>query len=92
MNYYDFVLKMYCKFKKLPIMVFGNFSNTSENKIDIYLFVQKPYLRTNYIESFLKEDIDLKNHYKKLKIYLIQQIHKMLPIKITSIICSTILV
>ena len=48
----------------MPINVFGNFSNNSDNKIDTSLFVQKPYLRTNYIESNVEEDIDLKNQYK----------------------------
>ena len=46
----------------MPINVFGNSSNNSEQKIDTSLFVQKPYLRTNYIESNIEEDIDLKNH------------------------------
>ena len=34
----------------MPINVFGNSSNNSDNKIDTSLFVQKPYLRHNYIE------------------------------------------
>ena len=48
----------------MPINVFGNSSNNSGNKIDSSLFVQKPYLRINYIESNIEEDIDLKNQYK----------------------------
>ena len=48
----------------MPINVFGNSSNNSENKIDTSLFVQKPYLRTNYIESNIEEDIDLKNQFR----------------------------
>ena len=48
----------------MPINVFGNSSNNSDNKIDTSLFVQKPYLRTNYIEADIQEDIDLKNQYK----------------------------
>ena len=48
----------------MPINVFGNSSNISEQKIDTSLFVQKPYLRTNYIESNIEEDIDLKNQYR----------------------------
>ena len=47
----------------MPIIVFGNSSNNSDNKIDTSMFVQKPYLRTNYIESNI-EDIDLKNQYR----------------------------
>ena len=49
----------------MPINVFGN-SNSNDNgsKIDTSLFVQKPYLRTNYIESNIEEDIDLKNQYR----------------------------
>ena len=45
----------------MPINVFGNSSNNSEQKIDTSLFIQKPYLRANYIESNIEEDIDLKN-------------------------------
>ena len=48
----------------MPINVFGNSSNNSVNKIDTSLFVQKPYLRSNYIEANVEEDIDLKNQYK----------------------------
>ena len=48
----------------IPVNVFGNSSNNSDNKIDTSLFVQKPYLRTNYIESNIEEDIDLKNQYR----------------------------
>ena len=48
----------------MPIKVFGNSSNSSDKKIDTSLFVQKPYLRTNYIESNIEEDIDLKNQFR----------------------------
>ena len=49
----------------MPINVFGNsVGNNSGNKIDTILFVKKPYLRTNYIESNIEEDIDLKNQYR----------------------------
>ena len=48
----------------MPINVFGNSSNNSDNKIDTSLFVQKPYLRSNYIESNVEENIDMKNQYK----------------------------
>ena len=48
----------------MPINVFGNSSNNSDNKIDTSLFVQKPYLRTNYIESNTEENIDFKNQYR----------------------------
>ena len=48
----------------MPINVFGNSSNNSDNKINTSLFVQKPFLRTNYIESNIEEDIDLKNQYR----------------------------
>ena len=49
----------------MPINVFGNSNtNNSEHKIDTNLFVQKPYLRTNYLESNIEEDIDLKNQYR----------------------------
>ena len=45
----------------MPINVFGNSSSNSDNKIDTSLFVQKPYLRSNYMEADIDEDIDLKN-------------------------------
>ena len=50
----------------MPFNVFGNSSSSHDNgtKIDPSLFVQKPYLRTNYIEANIEEDVDLKNHYK----------------------------
>ena len=49
----------------MPINVFGNSTSTYDNnKIDTSLFVQKLYLRTNYIESNIEEDIDLKNQYR----------------------------
>ena len=49
----------------MPMNVFGNSSNNNnDNKIDTSLFVQKPYLRTNYIESNIEEDINLKNQYR----------------------------
>ena len=48
----------------MPIIVFGNSSNNSNNKIDTSLFVQKRYLRHNYIEANIEEDIDLKNQYR----------------------------
>ena len=50
----------------MPINVFGNNTSSHDNakKIDSNLFVQKPYLRSNYIESNIEEDIDLKNQYR----------------------------
>ena len=47
------------------INVFGISSrNSNGDKIDTSLFVQKPYLRTNYIKSNIEEDIDLKNQFR----------------------------
>ena len=48
----------------MPNNVFGNTSNNSEQKTDTSLFVQKPYLKTNYIEANIEEDIDLKNQFR----------------------------
>ena len=45
----------------MPINVFANSSNKPDNKIDTSLFVKNPHLRSNYIESNIEEDIDLKN-------------------------------
>ena len=48
----------------MPINVFGNSSNKSDNKIDTSLFVQKPYLRHNYVEANIEEGIDSKNQFR----------------------------
>ena len=48
----------------MPINVFGNSNSNDSSKIDTRLFVQKPYLRHNYIEANIEEDIDLKNQYR----------------------------
>ena len=48
----------------MPANVFGNSSNNSDNKIDTSLFVRKSYLRINYIEAKIEEDIDLKSHFR----------------------------
>ena len=53
----------------MPINVFGrSISNNSQNKIDTTLFVKKPYLRSNYIEANIEEDIDLKNQYSVINL------------------------
>ena len=45
--------------------VFGNSShNNNGKKIETILFVQNPYLTTNYLESTSEEELDLKNQYK----------------------------
>ena len=48
----------------MPINVFGNSFSThhNSNKFDTSIFVQKPYLRTIYIESKIEEYIDLKKY------------------------------
>ena len=49
--------------------VFGNSSsNNIDNKSDTSLVVQKPYLRTNHIESNVEEDIHLKNQFRIKKL------------------------
>ena len=50
----------------MPIDVFGNSSSSYDNgnKIDTLLFVQKLYLRCNFIEANIEKDIDLKNQYR----------------------------
>ena len=48
----------------MPINIFGKSSHDNNNKIDTSLIVQKPYLRTKYIEGKFEEDIALENHYK----------------------------
>ena len=48
----------------MSINVLGNSNHNNNNKIDTRLFVQKPYLRTYFIESNTEEDIDLKNQFR----------------------------
>ena len=48
----------------MMVNVIGNSSNNSDNKIDTSLFVQRYYLRANYIEADIEEDIDLKNQFR----------------------------
>ena len=48
----------------MPMNVFGKSSYSHDSKNDTSLFVQKAYLRTNYIEANLEEDIDLKCQYR----------------------------
>ena len=49
----------------MPINVFRNSnSKNNGNTIDTSLFVQRFYLRTNFIESHTEEDIDLKKQYR----------------------------
>ena len=65
MNYFDAILKMYFIYLKMSTNVFGSSnSNDNGNRIDTSLFVHKPYLRTNYIESNIEENICLKNQYR----------------------------
>ena len=52
----------------MPVNVFGNSLNNSEQKIDTSLFVQKPFLRTNYVEAKIEENIDMKNQYRIKKL------------------------
>ena len=60
-------------YKKCQKKVFGNSSSShyNDNENDTSLFLQKPYLRTNYIKSIIGEDIDLKI-ITELLFYLIQ--------------------
>ena len=48
----------------MAINAFGNSSNNSEQKIDTSLIVQRPYLRANYIEANIEEDVDLKKQFR----------------------------
>ena len=60
------VLYNFIKLKVLINVFRNSYSNSKYNGIKIYtiLFIQKPYLRTNYIQSNIEEDIDLKNQYR----------------------------
>ena len=75
----------------MPINVFGNSSNNSDNKLDTSLFVLKLYLGTNYIEANIEEDIDLKINLE-LKIYPILSAYEKQLRKTMLIIYSTVLI
>ena len=73
----------------MPINVFGNSnSKNSDNKIDTSLFVQKPYLRSIYIEANIEEDIDLKNQFRIYLILLVieKQLQKIMLINYSTIL------
>ena len=50
----------------MPINVIGDSSSSKNNgnEIDISLFIQKLYLRSNYIEANIEEDFNMKNQFK----------------------------
>ena len=60
MSMYEYIFTIL----NMPINVFGNSSNNSDNKKDTSLFVQKTYLRSNYVEVNIEQDIDIKNQYR----------------------------
>ena len=57
---------MYFGSLKMPTNVIHNSFSSDDigNKIDTSLFVQKPFLRNNYIESNIEGDIDMKKQVK----------------------------
>ena len=49
----------------MPINVFGNSSSSNDNnKIDLSQYARKSYLKSNYIETDIDHDINLKNQYR----------------------------
>ena len=65
MKYYDSFLKVFFDWLNMPTNVFANSnSNISDNKVDTTLFVQKPYLRSTYIEANIEEDINFKSQFR----------------------------
>ena len=61
MNYYDTILKIYFDLIKWMYLEV-HLHHQSDNQIDTSNFVKKSYLKTNYIEANIEEDIDMKNH------------------------------
>ena len=60
MDFYDASLKTYFGWLKVK-NVFSSTTTITHDKIDTSSFAQKPYLRTDYIESSIEGDIDMKN-------------------------------
>ena len=52
----------------LKLLHNGFSANDNGNKIDTSLFVQKKFLRTNYIESNIEENIHFRNQIRIKKI------------------------
>ena len=49
----------------MPINVFGNSTSSNDNnKIDLSQYARKSYIRSNYIETDIDHDINLKNQYR----------------------------
>ena len=63
MNYYDAILKRYLGYRNMPMNVLAksSYSQNNGNKTEASLFVQKPYLKTNYNEANIEEHIDMRN-------------------------------
>ena len=59
----------------MPINVFGNSSSSHDNgkKIDTSQFVQKLFLRDNYIEFYIEEDFDMKNQFRIKNLHCAQE-------------------
>ena len=53
----------------MPIRVFGSNSNNSENRVDTSIFVCKPHLKTNFIESTIEEDIVVLKNQSGIKFF-----------------------
>ena len=60
MKYCDAISKLYFEHLNMPKNVLGISSNNSDYKIDTSLFVQKLYLTTNFIDSKIEDNIDMK--------------------------------
>ena len=70
--------------------VYGSTSSAKKkNKLDETSFVQKQYLTTNYIESNIEQDFEVKNQFERKK-YLLQSILIKLIQSLTLMISSTI--
>ena len=53
----------------MPINVFGNSSSSNDNnKIDLSQYARKSYIRSNYTETDVDHDINLKNQYRNINI------------------------
>ena len=52
----------------MTLNVFGNSLTSSNDKIDLSQYARKSYIRSNYIETDINHDIDLKNQYKLINI------------------------
>ena len=79
MKYYDAILKMYSGYLNMPIDVIANSSSSHDNgkKFNTVHLYKNLFLRTNYIEPNIEEDIDMKKQNRIKNLPCLQEIQML---------------